>query len=938
MATLGVTIEKSFRNVNYYKAFDPTNVYQVVSTNPQTYTTDNIPEGNLLDRLYVNTIQKNVLEILDQFGFSIPTAGTLLFDGNFAATKEIQAWSDDGTGLPASLLDALPIASTTSTGIAQFSASNFAVDANGLVTLVSGAGGGMVFPAAGIPVSTGTGWGTSITDNSDNWNTAYGWGDWHHTTLSGYGITDSYTKTDADSRFVNVTGDTMTGNLTFSVDSLGIQFFSDNYLRKQSGTGMVLTVDASRSPNLFLQFEHGTGGAMYYAYHSGNANLTSVDWAAQNLTLAGTITGATSITTGSITPTNLSTGYLPYMNGSLVNSPISVDANGNIKVTGNLYATGEIQAWADDGSGLPASLLDALPIATTTSTGIMQIGSGLSVDANGVVSVTTAGGGTAAIWGNITGTLSDQTDLQTALNGKEPAFTKNTAFNKDFGTATGQVWGYDAHPTTTSGYGLPAYPTTLPASDVYAWAKAATKPSYTTDEVSEGSTNLYYTDARVAAKVTQSYVNGLGVSYNSLSDQPVSILGSDVLYVPSDPTSSGDRTQKIYKGIAIYTGYNNPDSIRPTKYDITLSVNNSGKAFEIAANWSNTNKTPLYVRSLRDCCQGWSDWTEIYTSGTSNLTTVDWSAKNLTLAGSITGATSITTGSITPTNLTTGYLPYKSSGSLVNSPVYTDGVKVGIGTTPAALLDIAGAFPTQVRFPNGSVIATDGPGIAFTSYSDTGFSANDTNFSFWESGVIGLNISDAVKEIRVPSDYKFSFSSVTNNNASSDTFLYRNSAGILRTEGGAIIDGNTFLGYTSDPTSGNKLAVNGNGYFAGNVTATGEVTAWTASDIRLKENVQTITNANQLIGQFRPVTHYWNGLAKELNPAKDNRLNYGLIAQEVQAIAPEFVHPLYDDYLSIDYVSFVPLLIAGEQEHEAKIKQLEQRISELENELKKYKN
>jgi hypothetical protein len=34
----------------------------------------------------------------------------------------------------------------------------------------------MVYPGAGIPLSTGTAWGTSITNNSTNWNTAYGWG------------------------------------------------------------------------------------------------------------------------------------------------------------------------------------------------------------------------------------------------------------------------------------------------------------------------------------------------------------------------------------------------------------------------------------------------------------------------------------------------------------------------------------------------------------------------------------------------------------------------------------------------------------------------------------------------------------------------------------------------------------------------------------------
>jgi len=34
-------------------------------------------------------------------------------------------------------------------------------------------GNSMVYPSAGIPVSNGSAWGTSITDNSSNWNTAY---------------------------------------------------------------------------------------------------------------------------------------------------------------------------------------------------------------------------------------------------------------------------------------------------------------------------------------------------------------------------------------------------------------------------------------------------------------------------------------------------------------------------------------------------------------------------------------------------------------------------------------------------------------------------------------------------------------------------------------------------------------------------------------------
>ena len=49
----------------------------------------------------------------------------------------------------------------------------------------------MVYPSAGIPLSNGTSWGTSIVNNSANWNTAYGWGD-----HSVEGYLTSFTETD----------------------------------------------------------------------------------------------------------------------------------------------------------------------------------------------------------------------------------------------------------------------------------------------------------------------------------------------------------------------------------------------------------------------------------------------------------------------------------------------------------------------------------------------------------------------------------------------------------------------------------------------------------------------------------------------------------------------------------------------------------------------
>lgn len=47
--------------------------------------------------------------------------------------------------------------------------------------------------------------------------------------------------------------------------------------------------------------------------------------------------------------------------------------------------------------------------------------------------------GDEVTWGNISGTLANQTDLQSVLDGKENTFTKNTAFNKNFGSVAGTV-------------------------------------------------------------------------------------------------------------------------------------------------------------------------------------------------------------------------------------------------------------------------------------------------------------------------------------------------------------------------------------------------------------------------------------------------------------------------------------------------------------------
>lgn len=113
----------------------------------------------------------------------------------------------------------------------------------------------------------------------------------------------------------------------------------------------------------------------------------------------------------------------------------------------------------------------------------------------------------------------------------------------------------------------------------------------------------------------------------------------------------------------------------------------------------------------------------------------------------------------------------------------------------------------------------------------------------------------------------------------------------------------------SASTSGGNVASISN---TGNISASGEITAYSASDIRLKTEVRSLSNSLEILMRLNPVSYKWNGLAKKLNPLKSDNIEYGLIAQELECVMPELVHSLYDGlYKSIDYLKIIPHLICA---------------------------
>lgn len=112
-------------------------------------------------------------------------------------------------------------------------------------------------------------------------------------------------------------------------------------------------------------------------------------------------------------------------------------------------------------------------------------------------------GGGASLWGAITGTLSNQTDLNTALNGKEPTITAATAAEYFRGDKTFQTLNTTAVPEGTNLY------FTNGRFDTRFGLK-------TTTDLAEG-TNLYYTDGRfdtrLGTKSTTDLAEGTNLYY-----------------------------------------------------------------------------------------------------------------------------------------------------------------------------------------------------------------------------------------------------------------------------------------------------------------------------------------------------------------------------------------------------------------------------------------
>lgn len=180
--------------------------------------------------------------------------------------------------------------------------------------------------------------------------------------------------------------------------------------------------------------------------------------------------------------------------GSSSGGSISIDTNNFVKKTGetsqtvegDFVATGSIVA-----KYMAESYVPDFPIAGNSVLGLIKVGANLNIDPDGVLSATGGGSGVSS--------FNDLTDKPTTLSGYGILATDTLFDSKYAGSSHTHNYlsflkvGTTTYNVSSNGITIPAYPTSLPASDVYSWAKAANKPSYTYSEVGAAAASHTHT-------------------------------------------------------------------------------------------------------------------------------------------------------------------------------------------------------------------------------------------------------------------------------------------------------------------------------------------------------------------------------------------------------------------------------------------------------------
>jgi hypothetical protein len=230
--------------------------------------------------------------------------------------------------------------------------------------------------------------------------------------------------------------------------------------------------------------------------------------------------------------------------------------------------------------------------------------------------------------------------------------------------------------------------------------------------------------------------------------------------------------------------------------------------------------------------------------------------------------------------------------------------------------------------------------------------AGGTGQFAWASNLF-YPIADNAKDLGT-SSFRFKHLYLSGDVALTNSYVFGNTDGLnLRANSGKVISmqiagsekarldasGNLLVGTTSTPNGGHVLKVgngtvstietdvttiinmvvfrNGNGN-VGTIQTNGSATTYnTSSDQRLKDNIVDAPSASDDIDAIQVRSFDWK--------ADGSHQKYGMVAQELQSVAPEAVSEgaTEEDMMGVDYSKLVPMMLKEIQSLRARVAQLE---------------
>ena len=155
------------------------------------------------------------------------------------------------------------------------------------------------------------------------------------------------------------------------------------------------------------------------------------------------------------------------------------------------------------------------------------------------------------------------------------------------------------------------------------------------------------------------------------------------------------------------------------------------------------------------------------------------------------------------------------------------------------------------------------------------------------------------------------------------------------------VTGNTSLSGSLNVNTGNLTVTGGSITTNESIDATdtitggllvskGDVTCFSTSDRRLKEDIRQIENAGETIDKLRGVRYKWRDeWFKENEVILAHQDDIGFIAQEVEEVVPEMVSEKGNGYKGISYHKLVPLLLEAVKDLRQDVRRLEGEIKEI---------